>query len=127
MPIVPILEAIAILLAALCAPAWVMLRVRRLDGRTQAAFHRLLKSYRKRGYVLRYEGESDAIVRARIDRIEWIAHDAPAACRHMLRRYGSPVMRARMGEFVSPGSAPPALPVAPLAAGPVAPAPDDTS
>ena len=107
------------LLAALGAPVCMIARVWRRDDRGMRRFADLLGLVRRRGWVLRRDGEDDATVAARVDKLAWIARDPLKALRHLARRMRG-WRRARRGAEVAPVSwtppvlAPIALAFAPL-------------
>ena len=72
-------------------------------------FAHLMGLVRKRGWRLRYDGETDATVAARLDTLNWIARDPDKAARHLSRRLRG-VKRWRVGAQSAPVSwAPPRL------------------
>ena len=67
MPLNALWRLIRTLLAQLGAPAAMIARVWRRDRVAMGGFALLLELVRKRGWRLRYDGEDDATVSARID------------------------------------------------------------
>jgi hypothetical protein len=97
-----ILRLIAVLFVALMAPKRVaMACARRLDLKGLRNLAENLAWLRKRGYKLRYPGESLAAVAARIERWVWISENPLAALRHMARRMRGR-SRARYAMVVPP-------------------------
>ena len=122
---------IRMLFVALGAPASMVARVWRRDKRHMRGFVRLLQWFQKRGHWLRYDGEDEATVAARIARLDWIARDPKKAARHMarvlMRRGGGGFQRWRLGAQSAPVAwAPrrPAIAALPLSAALFADAPD---
>ena len=74
------------LLAALGAPVCMIARVWRRDEGAMRRYADLLGLVRQRGWLLRYDGDDDAIVAARIDKLDWIARDPVKAMRHLAQR-----------------------------------------
>ena len=97
------------LLAQLGAPVCVIARVWRRDMVEMGGFALLLETVRQRGWRLRYDGEDDATVAARLDTLAWIARDPDKAARHLARRLRG-LKRWRVGAQSAPVSwAPPRL------------------
>ena len=98
------------LLAALGAPVCMIARVWRRDEGGMRRFADLLGMVRQRGWLLRYDGEDEAIVAARIDKLDWIARDPVKAMRHLARRLRG-WRRWRLGGQEAPVAwTPPVLP-----------------
>jgi len=116
-PIPALLEILAVLLVALLAPARMLARVAHLDARALAGVRRMLEDRRRRGRALRYEGEDDGVVAARIDRMAWIARDPLKAVRHLSRLYRRVLPLRMAGQACPPGFAPPCVPIPALADG----------
>ncbi|MDX2233303.1 MAG: hypothetical protein NW200_02280 [Hyphomonadaceae bacterium] len=126
MTIAILTRLIAILLAALCAPAGSCARVRGFGAVQLFVFAYGLAEMCANGEKLRYPGESLATVAARIDLYAWIAFDPPAAARHLARR-ATGWRRARMGKRAPLSFAPARLWLAACVAAPARLALDDTS
>ena len=106
------------LFAALGAPVCMVARVWRRDEGGIRRFADLLGMVRQRGWLLRYDGEDEAIVAARIDKLNWIARDPVKAMRHLARRLRG-WKRWRLAAQEAPVSwTPPKLPLIALALAP---------
>ncbi len=76
---------IAALLAVFSAPLCVVLAALREGAAVKVRFARALRLCAQKGWALRYDGEDDATVAARVRYIAWIAADPWAARRRMVR------------------------------------------
>ncbi len=126
MTIATLTRLIAILFAALCAPAGAMQRVRGFNRVQLFLFARGLEKMRVRGKRLRYPGESLATVYARIDLMAWLAVDPFAALKHLGRRVRGR-LHAQCLNVLAPADAPMAVIGAPVACPLTPPAFTDSS
>jgi hypothetical protein len=78
-------QLIATLLAVFGVSAAIALRVLACVAKP-ARFARALRAFRHRNWTVRLDGESDAVVEARLKHIAWIADDPVRACRHLARQ-----------------------------------------
>ena len=102
------------LLVALGAPACMVARLWRRDEMGMRRIARLLARFRARGLWLRYDGEDDATVIKRIERLKWMARNPHKAVLHMARR-GEGFRRHTIGaQFTPIAWAPPMLQIAAL-------------
>lgn len=79
-------QLIATLLAFFGVPVRFALRVLESGIRVRQRFARLLEACKARRIALRYAGEDDATVQARVALLEWFARDPRKARRHLARR-----------------------------------------
>ena len=99
-----------LLLAALCAPAGMVRRVRGFRVGQLWLFAQGLSEMCARGERLRYPGESHATMAARIDLHAWLAFDPFAARKHLSRGFRG-WKRARSGAGAPPAFTPPRIAV----------------
>jgi hypothetical protein len=95
------------LFGARCAPVRVL---RSWDLRMQRAVERMIQ----RGRAVMYEGEDEATVTKRLERMAWIARDPMKAARHMSRLYRRHLPLRQFGMACPPDFAPPWLAIAAL-------------
>ncbi len=79
-------QLIAILLSFFGVPLAFALRVVQRHVSVKRRFARLLEICKHRRIALRYDGEDDATVQARIALLDWLAKDPWKARRHLARR-----------------------------------------
>ncbi len=79
-------QLIATLLAFFGVPVAFALRVLSRSVIVRARFADLLQVFKRKRWALRYEGESDETVQARIALLEWFAEDPRRACKHLARQ-----------------------------------------
>lgn len=89
--------------------------LRALEPRVQDALARMIA--RRGSRPLIYEGEDAETVRARLERMAWIARDPLKAVRHLSRLYRRVLPLRMAGQACPPGFAPPCVPIPALADG----------
>ncbi|MDX2234378.1 MAG: hypothetical protein NW200_07755 [Hyphomonadaceae bacterium] len=98
------------LFGAQCAPVRVL---RSWDLRMQRAVERMIQ----RGRAVLYDGEDEATVTKRLDRMAWIARDPLKAVRHLSRLHRRVLPSPQFSQACPPDFAPPWLAIAPLDVG----------
>jgi hypothetical protein len=104
------IAVLSALFGARCAPVRVL---KSWDLRMQRAVERMIA----RGHAVMYEGEDEATVTKRLERMAWIPRDPIKAVRHLARLSRRHLPVRQLGQACPPDFAPPWLAIASLDAG----------